>query len=150
MALFQIFKGLESELNNVTMHEGYAYFCTDSGKFYIDVSNNTSSTDADGWYSDRIPIRGQEVHEATLLGGNYWVAGTGNDAGFYTQRIDVSDLKVGIRGEVEPSVKATSNKEEYQFIVKAELDTTSTPRGIKFYSVKQLTNNVTIQIIEHG
>ena len=39
MALFQIFRGKESDLNSVPLHEGYAYFTEDKGNFYIDVSN---------------------------------------------------------------------------------------------------------------
>ncbi len=40
MALFKIFRGPEKELNSVSLHEGYAYFCEDSGNMFIDVSNN--------------------------------------------------------------------------------------------------------------
>lgn len=39
MALFQIFRGDENELNLVPLHEGYAYFCEDTGNFFIDVSD---------------------------------------------------------------------------------------------------------------
>ena len=39
MALFKIFKGAEEDLNDVPLHEGYAYFCEDTGNLFIDVSN---------------------------------------------------------------------------------------------------------------
>lgn len=39
MALFEIFRGAEEELNQVPLHEGYAYFCEDTANFFIDVSN---------------------------------------------------------------------------------------------------------------
>ena len=150
MALFQIYKGLESELNNVTMHEGYAYFCTDSGKFYIDVSNNNESIDSDGWYNDRLPVKNQEVIDITLEGGAAnWIAGTGADAGFYIQTVSISDLKVGSRMTIDPYIKPVSNLGEYQFIVKAVIDTAVATRGIKFYSIKQLTNDVAIQIVAY-
>lgn len=38
MALFKISKGQAANLPN-TYHEGYCYFTTDDGKFYIDTSN---------------------------------------------------------------------------------------------------------------
>jgi hypothetical protein len=43
MALFKIYKGLSSDFNNSNnsvnslTHEGYCYFTTDDGKFYIDI-----------------------------------------------------------------------------------------------------------------
>lgn len=44
MALFKITRGAESDLPS-TKHDGYAYFCTDTGSFYIDYKENESSTD---------------------------------------------------------------------------------------------------------
>jgi hypothetical protein len=41
LALFKIKKGLSENLPN-TYNEGYAYFTTDDGKFYIDTSNQAS------------------------------------------------------------------------------------------------------------
>lgn len=43
MALFQIFRGAETELNSINCHEGYAYFCEDTGNFFIDVASTTGS-----------------------------------------------------------------------------------------------------------
>lgn len=39
MALFKIFRGAESDLNSVPLHEGYAYFTEDKGNLFIDISN---------------------------------------------------------------------------------------------------------------
>lgn len=45
MALFKIFKGNRDSLNDMPMHDGYAYFCMDDGTFHIDYAdtNNTLS-----------------------------------------------------------------------------------------------------------
>jgi ribose 5-phosphate isomerase len=43
MALFKIFKGKESNLPAKT-NEGYAYFTTDEGNFFIDVATGTYSS----------------------------------------------------------------------------------------------------------
>lgn len=42
MALFQIYRGSESTLDQVPLHEGYAYFCVDTGRLWIDIANNGS------------------------------------------------------------------------------------------------------------
>lgn len=47
MALFQIFRGSENELLQVPRHNGYAYFCEDTGNFFIDIGNGDN---------DRVPI----------------------------------------------------------------------------------------------
>ena len=40
MALFKIFRGPETTLNQeMPIHEGYAYFCEDTGHMFIDVSS---------------------------------------------------------------------------------------------------------------
>ena len=39
MALFKIFRGKESDLKKVPYHEGYAYFTTDQGHLYIDITS---------------------------------------------------------------------------------------------------------------
>ena len=49
MALFKIEKGLAANLsiNRPTAVEGYCYFTSDDGKFYIDIANGTALTPAD-------------------------------------------------------------------------------------------------------
>ena len=46
MALFKIEKGLASNLNKYRPNttEGYCYFTTDDGKFYIDIASGASLT----------------------------------------------------------------------------------------------------------
>ena len=39
MALFKIYRGEEELLTQITMHEGYAYFCENTGNLFIDISN---------------------------------------------------------------------------------------------------------------
>lgn len=40
MALFKIYKGEEELLTQIPMHEGYAYFCEDTGNLFIDIFND--------------------------------------------------------------------------------------------------------------
>ena len=40
MALFKIYRGEEELLTQIPMHEGYAYFCENSGKLFVDISND--------------------------------------------------------------------------------------------------------------
>ena len=49
MALFKIEKGLAANLavNRPTAVEGYCYFTSDDGKFYIDIANGTAKTPAE-------------------------------------------------------------------------------------------------------
>lgn len=44
MALFKIVRGKFEDLPE-TYHDGYAYFCTDTGDFYIDYKENESDTE---------------------------------------------------------------------------------------------------------
>jgi hypothetical protein len=44
MALFKITRGAEKNLPS-TRHDGYAYFCTDTGSFYIDYKEKESDPD---------------------------------------------------------------------------------------------------------
>lgn len=39
MALFKIFRGAEDQLNQIPLHEGYAYFTEDKQHLFIDISN---------------------------------------------------------------------------------------------------------------
>ena len=40
MALFRPFRGNSESLGAVEMHDGYAYFCTDTGEFFIDYADS--------------------------------------------------------------------------------------------------------------
>lgn len=46
MALFKIFKGDEELLNQISIHEGYAYFCEDTGNLWIDVADGRIQVNA--------------------------------------------------------------------------------------------------------
>lgn len=53
MALFKIFRGTSENLPT-KMHDGYAYFTTDDGKFYIDTSNKRILVNPDTSSADKI------------------------------------------------------------------------------------------------
>ena len=40
MALFKVFRGSRAELDTISKHDGYAYFCTDDGSFWIDYEKS--------------------------------------------------------------------------------------------------------------
>ena len=58
MALFKTFKGLSANLmtNKPNAIEGYAYFTTDDGKFYIDTAGTSTSNTAAVIGTNRIPL----------------------------------------------------------------------------------------------
>ena len=74
MSLFKIFKGTSSDLgvNNSTTvaHDGYAYFTSDDGKFYIDVVSTNSGTapaiirSASNLAGNRIPLSADKADRA--------------------------------------------------------------------------------------
>lgn len=53
MALFKIFRGTSENLPQV-IHDGYAYFTTDDGKFYIDTSDTRILVNPDTSSADKI------------------------------------------------------------------------------------------------
>ena len=53
MALFKIFRGTSEDLPS-TIHDGYAYFTTDDGKFYIDTSQKRILVNPDTSSADKI------------------------------------------------------------------------------------------------
>ena len=89
MALFKIFKGTADALGKVPSqnsqdtrfaHEGFAYFTTDDGKFYIDIAGSTSNdnTEAISTYGssnrNRIPISAEKAdrdNSGNLIRENY-------------------------------------------------------------------------------
>jgi hypothetical protein len=40
MALFKILRGDRVNLDNYAFHDGYAYFCSDTGEFFIDCTTS--------------------------------------------------------------------------------------------------------------
>ena len=62
MALFQIFKGNETALNQVRFHTGYAYFCVDSGKMFIDISDEGPRIPINSDAADGLIVNGEFVN----------------------------------------------------------------------------------------
>lgn len=79
MALFRIFKGAEEGLAAVPKREGYAYFTTDKGNFYIDIKSDEFNTD--GTVSNPVGIRVQ----VNAKGAQGLIDGAGN-------LVDIDDL----------------------------------------------------------
>lgn len=46
MALFKILRGSSSQLMSQDLHDGYAYFTPDDGRFYIDVALASAPSNA--------------------------------------------------------------------------------------------------------
>ena len=167
MALFDIFKGSEEELMHKKLHAGYAYFCEDTGKFFIDISDGKDGTETDLY---RIPINSkaanglfvddsfieaesfatlEDVSDVTsqaftaILATNGW---QGNEVPFIYTYIN-SDLKCGINGNIPPIISCTDNNEEYTNIDSA----IATPgNGIIFSATKKPENDITIVITDIG
>ena len=43
MALFKQLRGKRADLDTQTLHDGYAYFCTDDGTFHIDYTDDNGN-----------------------------------------------------------------------------------------------------------
>ena len=48
MALFKIMKGSKDRLSSQAVHEGYAWYTTEDGGFYVDAANVNSSGEDTG------------------------------------------------------------------------------------------------------
>ena len=74
MALFKINKGLAENLakNMPYAKEGFAYFTTDDGKFYIDIDGDGSSNTPAAIGNNRIPLNAyaSDILKATSMGTN--------------------------------------------------------------------------------
>ena len=82
MALFKISKGLKSALPT-TYNEGYCYFTTDDGKFYIDTTNAAAgriclnAAAADKFSDDRtIALTGNVTGTVSGTGASGWSIAT--------------------------------------------------------------------------
>ena len=58
MALFKVLRGNRSNLPGAK-HDGWAYFCTDTGEFFIDY--DTGKSDENGPILERKQIKGSGV-----------------------------------------------------------------------------------------
>ena len=74
MALFKISKGLSTNLmtNVPNAKEGFAYFTTDDGKFYIDINGDGSNNTPAVIGNNRIPLNAytSDILKATSMGTN--------------------------------------------------------------------------------
>ena len=74
MALFKISKGLSTNLmtNVPNAKEGFAYFTTDDGKFYIDIEGDGSNNTPAVIGNNRIPLNAytSDILKATSMGTN--------------------------------------------------------------------------------
>lgn len=70
MALFRIFKGPEEGLDAVPKHEGYAYFTTDKGNFYIDISSDTIIDGVNQEDGIRVQVNAKGAQGIIDSGGN--------------------------------------------------------------------------------
>lgn len=74
MALFKISKGLSTNLmtNVPNAKEGFAYFTTDDGKFYIDIDGDGSNNTPAVIGNNRIPLNAytSDILKATSMGTN--------------------------------------------------------------------------------
>ena len=66
MALFKVLRGQEANLASQPLNDGWAYFCSDTGNFFIDHTNTAGSLvrsqiNADAAYALRYSKDGSEV-----------------------------------------------------------------------------------------
>lgn len=89
MALFKTFKGLSENLmtNRPKAIEGYAYFTTDDGKFYIDIAGTPTSNTTAVIGTNRIPLNANKADFA----GKIPYAVNNQNAIVYNKVITTSD-----------------------------------------------------------
>lgn len=87
MALFKALRGNRSSLDAQSLHDGYAYFCTDDGSFWIDYTDadgnlqrkqiNKADLEALGYKIDSIPQADYNQNDTTakdyILNRTHWM-----------------------------------------------------------------------------
>lgn len=113
MALFKIYKGLSDNFNNNNSkvnltHEGYCYFTTDDGKFYIDIADQQTpiTPESNGGSLKnvtRMPINSYLSDYAARAYSD--VHGKEIDQ-FYGKKIDITGRKINLLSgsDISPSV----------------------------------------------
>ena len=167
MALFQIFKGDEAELMTKKLHAGYAYFCEDTGKLFIDIADGETGTETDLY---RIPLNSkaangllvdEEFIEADSFATLEDVSGATSQAYIvtlaangwqgaeepYTYTYQNTDLKCGQNGSIPPIISCLSNGKEYVNITNAAA---TRGVGITFTAAEKPTEDLVINIIDIG
>lgn len=96
MALFKVFKGVKSSLPSLlSSQDGYCYFTTDDGMFYIDYKNTKGTL-------ERKALSANDAK--TLLGASLETVLTENDKKVPTSKAVLTKI-----GEVEASVAAINS-----------------------------------------
>lgn len=129
MALFEIFKGEEDVLDRKKLHEGYAYFCEDSGRFFIDTDEK------------RVPLKTTKTYTVTLIPSNWEDPEQGETEYVYFYENNK------LMGTSAPLISCIFNNEEYSLITSAEA---FSGEGIYFRATKKPNYNIGLVITDLG
>lgn len=180
MPLFKAYRGNKADLpggwneelqkpnDESKMHDGYVYFCADTGEFFVDVdlsgngsdlkrvpitaltaarlSNGERTIDVDNLYSkeeldDKLKESTTVAYTTTLV-HTAW----NNLNNEYMLNYENKELKCGAAGNVPPEITFTSNREEYSKIDRAIAEPGV---GIKFYISDLPEEDIGIIIIDN-
>lgn len=173
MALFKPYSGTETELSQVTIHDGYCYLLTENGKLgtvnsdvksgrlfadvgtqryeiISDFSSHLVKFDAAGniiinYTAEEIQNKFKAV-TTNAYTATLAAASWTASGDSYQYVYSNTNLKCGPNGNVPPIISYTSNQDEYSNITSA----TATPgTGITFISSKKPTAAIGIVIIDH-
>ena len=163
MALFKTVVD-EDDLASLPFHEGYAYFCKESSKFYIDIIDENdephrvsfNSNAADGLMQNGTYLEAEEIatltdvsqaasaaYRLTILPSNWKQTNKGN----YLCTKAIPTLKCGQNGDIPPIVSPASNRQEYSLIVDA---IATAGQGITFIAEEQPKQSIEVVIIDVG
>lgn len=159
MALLKPYHGKESDLNNISVHEGYGYMTTDMDNLFFDLPDEegTVSRHQVNAYAATVVRSADGADEAGLddlmgevvkrydetIFASGWVAG---DDETYSYTYSNTSLVCGKNGDIPPIITYTSNLDEYSEIDSAEA---TAGVGITFYASKQFENDIGILILDH-
>lgn len=174
MALFKILKGSESTLDQVEKNEGYAYFCSDTGAFYVDIDDshrkplschglideNGNIVDCEDLATiDYVQEYVGNVAEGVMTQtfafslptetASWNVAQEGETGYVYTKSL--SDLRCGADGTTPPIIICTSSdttvRAQYSTISKADA---TVGVGITFSVPNIPTSSIPLLVIDFG
>ena len=111
MALFKILKGDSSRISTdiTPFHDGYAYFTSDDGGFYIDVENNGIQTRT----RVQSPSMSSEQYTVTFSNGAWTSSG-----GYYKQTKTVTGLAASyaVSPDIDVSLSGTDSESDASLI----------------------------------
>lgn len=152
MATIKFLKGESKDLPS-SIHEGYMYFCTDTGKVMVDIDSETriqlssekviedGKAEAVGNFVDKkIANSATRSYKHTLS-----LDGWTQKSDHWEQKYENSEIRCGITGEVSPLISYTSNQEEYSLITEAEAEP---GQGITFYIKDKPKEDIGLIIID--